>query len=106
MKIAKNSKRDCFIKVRVSASEKEILEKKAEECGLSLSDFLRENTLSYRLRNNSTQKAILTNLARLASNINQIARQVNIYKSDVNKLSLLKCLVNIEQEVKRILSCL
>ncbi len=105
-KNTKNNKRNYFIKIRVSADEKESLEKKAEECGLSLSDFLRENTLNYRLRNNSTQKAILVNLARLSSNVNQIAHHVNIYKNNVNKLALLQCLVNIENELKRSLECL
>lgn len=101
-----NKKKDVFIKIRVSQDEKFIIQGKANELGISVSDFLRQITLNYRLRNNSTQKEILLSVARIASNINQIARQVNTFKCDINQVSLLLCLTQIEEELKAVRKCI
>lgn len=99
-------KKDVFLKVRISLEEKNIIQEKAEECGLSISDFIRQNTLQYRLRNNSQQKEAIRHIARLSSNLNQIARQVNTYKGAIHKLQLLTCLLEIESELKEVRQCI
>jgi len=101
-----NTKKDVFLKVRISHEEKNVIQYKADECGLSLSDFLRQTTLGYRLRNNSQQKETLRNTARIASNLNQVARHVNIYKDNLDKLQLLVCLLEIEAEARGIRQCI
>ena len=101
-----NTKKEVFLKVRISHEEKTSIQYKADECGLNLSDFLRQTTLGYRLRNNSQQKEILRNVARLASNLNQVARHVNTYKDNLNKLQLLICLLEMETEAKGIRECI
>ncbi len=101
-----NTKKEFFIKVRVSLKEKETIQHKADEQGLSTSDYIRQLTLSYRLRSNPQQKEALRSIGRIASNINQLARQVNIYKDSINKLHLLTSLSTIEEEIKEIRQCI
>lgn len=95
-----------FIKVRVSQSEKDYILKNAEQLEMTVSDYMRHVCLQYTLRKSKSQSQQLRLLASLSSNINQIARQVNIYKNNINKLRLLLCLMHFEEEITGIRKCI
>ncbi len=102
----KISKKSLFLKVRISQNEKEIIEAKAKENGLSTSDYIRQTTLNYRLRNSKLQKESLCSIARIASNMNQVARHANIYQSNANALHILVSLCEIEKSIKELRKCI
>lgn len=95
----KSSKKDIFLKIRISKKETSILQKQADKGKMTLSDYIRQATLDYHLRKSPQDKKVLRDKTRLASNINQIARQVNTYKDDIDKLQLLTCLLEIENKI-------
>ncbi len=101
-----NTKKSLFLKVRISQNEKEIIEAKAKACGLSMSDYMRQTTLNYRLRNNLFQKQNLCNIAKIASNMNQAARHANIHQSNANALHILVSLCEIEESIKELRKCI
>ncbi len=100
------TKKDFFIKVRVTEEEKILIENKAEENDLSVSDLIRTLTLNYNVRYNQQQKEFIRHFARASSNINQIARSVNIFKHDINKVRLILYLAKIEEELKGLKQCI
>jgi mobilization protein NikA len=80
----KLNKQDCFIGIKCSSSEKEILHQKAQASNLTLSEFLREAGLKRQavMQIKTLPKEILlftATLNHLAANINQIAKQCNTY---------------------------
>lgn len=95
-----------FIQVRVSQSEKDYILKNAEQLEMTVSDYIRHVCLQYTLRKSKSQSQQLRLLASLSSNINQIARHVNIYKNNINKLRLLLCLMHFEEEITGIRKCI
>ena len=81
--------RNRFIKVRVSDSEHQDIKAKATEAGLTVSDLMRYRTLGTRLRQTDNAKERIRQLARIGSNINQLARWVNTRKDRVTALEIL-----------------
>lgn len=80
----KPNKQDCFIGIKCSSSEKEMLQQKAKASDLSLSEFLREAGLKRQtvMQIKTLPKEILfftATLNHLAANVNQIAKQCNTY---------------------------
>ena len=96
----KSEIRSAWIKLRVSPSEKEAIVAKAEAQGQSLTDFLRQRALDYRLRQTPLEKERVRQLVRIGSNLNQLARWANIHKSRAEALDVLVALVSLEREVK------
>ena len=78
-----------FIKVRVSDLEHQQIKVKAEEAGLTVSDLMRYRTLGTRLRKTSVDKECIRQLARIGSNLNQLARWVNSRKDRATALEVL-----------------
>jgi len=77
-------KQDCFIGVKCSLQEKNLIKRKAETVGVSLSEFLRDAGLKRQAvrQIKALPKEILlftATLNHLAANINQIAKQCNTY---------------------------
>ena len=70
----KSEIRSAWLKLRVSPSEKEIIVAKAEAQGQSVTDFLRQRALDYRLRQTPLEKERVRQLARIGANLNQLAR--------------------------------
>jgi hypothetical protein len=73
--------RDHFIKVRVTEKEYADFRARAGEAGMTVSDLVRFRLTGYRVRQTSTDKDRLRHLARIGSNINQLARWANSRKS-------------------------
>lgn len=76
-------KRTLIIRVRVTPTEKESLDKAAEDAGFTVSDFVRVKAVNAvpRIRKATPERAAfihaLSNLSKMGSNINQIARALN-----------------------------
>ena len=104
--MSKINNKNQFIHVRVSQSEKDYILKNAEQLEMTVSDYMRHVCLQYTLRKSKSQSQQLRLLASLSSNINQIARHVNIYKNNINKLRLLLCLMHFEEEITGIRKCI
>ena len=99
MKPQKNT-RTVWIKLRVTPDEKAAITAKAEAQGQTVTDFIRQRALDYRLRQTPLEKERVRQLARIGANLNLIARWANIHKSRADALDVLAALVSLEQELK------
>ena len=89
--------RDHFIKVRVTESEFADFRARAGEAGMTVSDLVRHRLTGYRVRQSNADKNRLRHLARIGSNINQLARWANSRKAAAPALEVilwLKCLID------------
>jgi hypothetical protein len=97
---AKAMKRDRIIRFRVSAEEKSLIEEKASADSQTVTDFLRQRALHYRLRTSPNEKERIRQVARIGNNLNQIARWANTYKEKAETMTILAALVSLERAVK------
>ena len=97
---AKSPTRTAWIKLRVTPAEKESITAKAEAQGQTVTDFIRQRALDYRLRQTPLEKERVRQLARIGVNLNQLARWVNIHKSRAEVIDVLAALVSLERELK------
>lgn len=88
-------KRTAILKVRVSASEKSEIEKKAQIAGLTLSDFIRKAVAGSRVRQTQAERERLRLLAQVGNNLNQLARWANTYKTDMEAVRILVALESL-----------
>ena len=86
--------------MRVSADEKAIIQNKAASHQQTLTDFIRQRCLHYRLRQTPLEKQAIRQLVAMGSNLNQIARWVNMHKSQADALQVLACLEDVAQDIK------
>ena len=97
---AKVMKRDRIIRFRVSPEEKALIEEKASAQSQTVTDFLRQRALHYRLRMSGDEKERVRQLARIGNNLNQIARWANTYKERAEAMTILGALVSLERVMK------
>ena len=64
------AKRSAWIKLRVTPEEKKVIVAKAAALGLTVTDFLRQRALDYRLRQTALGKERIRQLARIGGNLN------------------------------------
>ena len=98
-----NPKRDtrtAWLKLRVTPMEKEVITAKAQAQGQTLTDFIRQRSLDYRLRQTPLEKERIRHLARIGANLNQIARWANVHKSRAETIDVLAALVSLEHELR------
>ena len=95
----KSEKRTSVINIRVTIAEKEAIAGKAKAQGQTVTDFLRQRALDYRLRVSPTGKERIRQLAMIGNNLNQIARWVNVHKSRAEALEVLVALASFERAV-------
>ena len=69
--------KDLNLSTRVSAEEKEIIERKALESYLTVSNYLRDCALEKRIVSVKGLDEIASELRRIGNNINQLTRAVN-----------------------------
>ncbi|MDR1611597.1 MAG: MobC family plasmid mobilization relaxosome protein [Planctomycetota bacterium] len=91
-----------FLKVRVSDAELMEVRAKAFDADMTVSDFLRFRLMNSSLRRNAADKERLRQLARIGSNINQIARWANTHKAAGPTLEVLLRLNRLTLEVMSI----
>ena len=71
---------------------------------MSVSDYIRQTCLGLRLRRTLEEKRRLRELARIGSNLNQIARWANIYKESLEAVEVLAALTNLESQIENFAS--
>ena len=71
--------KNCFLSVRMTEKERKHLDELAEKSGLSLSNTIRAciNGTELRERQSAEIKDLYTEINRIGTNINQIARKIN-----------------------------
>lgn len=69
------------LKMRVSDAELADFRARACEAGMTVSDLIRLRLMGYRIRQTGTEKNRLRHLARIGSNVNQLARWANSRKA-------------------------
>ena len=92
-------RRSAWIKMRVTPDEKKLIESKASAQGQTFTDFLRQRALDYRLRQSPLEKERIRQLARIGSNMNQIARWANTYKKRAEAVEVITRLILLEREL-------
>lgn len=97
---AKTDTRTALVKLRVTPAEKEAITAKAWAQGQTVTDFIRQRALDYRLRQTPLEKEHIRQLARIGANLNQLARWVNINKGRAEVIDVLVALVSLERELK------
>ena len=96
----KTETRTALVKLRVTPAEKEAITAKADAQGQTVTDFIRQRALDYRLRQTPLEKEHIRQLARIGVNLNQLARWVNIHKGRAEVINVLVALVSLERELK------
>ena len=91
-----------FLKVRVSDAELLEVRAKAFHAEMTVSDFLRFRVMNFRVRQTSADRERLRQLARIGSNINQLARWANTHKAAGPTLEVLLWLNRLTIEVMNI----
>ena len=92
-------RRSVWIKMRVTPDEKRLIESKASAQGQTVTDFLRQRALDFRLRQSPLEKERIRHLARIGSNMNQIARWANTYKKRAEAVEVITRLILLEREL-------
>ena len=88
------------MKVRATAAERAEWHRKAGSAGLSLSDLVRQaigRVRTWTVAHAELERERTRELARIGSNLNQIARWANTYKEDAEVVEVVAHLVAIER---------
>lgn len=92
--------RTAWIKLRVTPAEKESITAKATSQGQTVTDFIRQRALDYRLRQTPLEKERVRQLARIGANLNQLVRWANTYKNHAETMDVLTALLSLERALK------
>lgn len=92
--------RSAWIKMRVTVAEKENILAKAAVQGQTVTDFIRQRALDYRLRQAPLEKELLREIARIGNNLNQLARWARTYKNAADSMTVITELLAIEKELE------
>ena len=94
------ARREVWVKIRASEVERAEWHAKARAVGLSLSDLVRRSVgrvRTWTVPHTKLQRERTWELARIGSNLNQIARWANIHKENAEALEVVAHLVAIER---------
>ena len=95
--------RAVWVKIRSSDTERAEWHAKARAAGLSLSDLVRRSVgrvRTWTVAHTELERERTRELARIGSNLNQIARWANIHKEDADALEVVAHLVAIERALE------
>ena len=96
------SPRPVWVKIRASEAERASWHAKASAAGLSLSDLLRRSigrVRTWTVAAAEVERERTRELARIGSNLNQIARWANSHKGAAEAVQVVAHLVAIEREM-------
>ena len=96
--------RSTAVVIRVHPEERDLLKLNAGLHGMSVSDYIRQTCLGLRLRRTPEEKRRLRELARIGSNLNQIARWANTYKESLEAVEVLAALTRLETQIENFAS--
>ena len=97
--------RSTAVVIRVHPEERDLLKLNAGLHGLSVSDYVRHTCLGLRLRRTPEEKRRLRELARIGSNLNQIARWANTYKDSLEAVEVIAALACLETQIESFAAC-
>ena len=92
--------REVWVKIRASEAERAEWHAKARSVGLSLSDLVRrsvDRVRTWTVAHAELERERTRELARIGSNLNQIARWANVYKENAEAAEIVAHLVAIER---------
>ena len=92
--------REVWVKIRASETERADWHAKARSVGLSLSDLVRRSVGQVRpwtVAHAELERERTRELARIGSNLNQIARWANIYRENAEAVEVIAHLAAIER---------
>ena len=92
--------REVWVKIRASESERAEWHAKARSVGLSLSDLVRRSVgrvRTWTVAHAELERERTRELARIGSNLNQIARWANIYRENAEAVEVIAHLAAIER---------
>lgn len=98
--------RDTHLKIRITLQEKLALQALAKSHGVTLADYVRRCIGPTKPVNREPKKAgefrradpmLLANIGRVGSNLNQIARWANTFKSAAEASAVITALIAVEQ---------
>ena len=92
--------REVWVKIRASEAERAEWHAKASSVGLSLSDLVRRSVgrvRTWTVAHAELERERTRELARIGSNLNQIARWANTHKENAEALEVVAHLVAIER---------
>ena len=92
--------REVWVKIRASEAERAEWHTKARSVGLSLSDLVRrsvDRVRTWTVAHTELERERTRELARIGSNLNQIARWANTHKENAEALEVVAHLVAIER---------
>lgn len=92
--------REFLLKIRVSSEEHDAIKTTAADAGLTVSDYVRMRLAHQRVRQTAAERDTLNHLARIGSNINQIARWANTHAGQMDALDILVRLDELQAEIK------
>jgi hypothetical protein len=101
-------KRDKWVHVKVSESEKDSWSRLAESSGLTLADLIRQQLGAAEMVHREPVKkrrikrvdpALIRELAKIGNNLNQMSRWANTYKSDAEAMAVLRALLSVERQL-------
>lgn len=94
------------LRIRVSEEDKKIIERRAKSCNLDVSKYVRMSAMNTKYTSKTDIKTAYE-LNKIGVNINQIAKEIHIYRDDKNiekSLIRLESLLNdIETITKKLL---
>ena len=90
--------------IRVHPEERDLLKLNAGIHGMSVSDYIRQTCLGLRLRRTPEEKRRLRELARIGSNLNQLARWANTYKESLEAVEVIAALTSLERQIENFAS--
>ena len=100
----KTHARSMAVVIRVHPEERDLLKLNAGVHCLSVSDYVRQTCLGLRLRRTPEEKRRLRELARIGSNLNQLARWANTYKESLEAVEVLVALTSLENQIENFAS--
>ena len=96
--------RSAAVVIRVHPEERDLLKLNAGLHGMSVSDYVRQTCLGLRLRRTPEERRRLRELARIGSNLNQIARWANTYKDSLEAVEVIAALTSLERQIENFAS--
>ncbi|MBR3880054.1 MAG: plasmid mobilization relaxosome protein MobC [Mailhella sp.] len=100
----KTHARSTAVVIRVHPEERDLLKLNAGLHGMNVSGYVRQTCLGLRLRRTPEERRRLRDLARIGSNLNQIARWANTYKESLEAVEVLAALTSLETQIENFAS--
>ena len=89
------------VKVRYTSTEKRLLRSFSDSVGITVSEYIRSKSLDYKLTTRLTQEevAYLRVLIGMATNLNQIAKKVNM--GEATNMLVSEILITINNQIRK-----